>query len=165
MEFYQVINCNKSSIKCWNKNIFFIRITMHCYSNYQFNWRRYIFKYGWVFVILLSSEKAIIGLCYTDNNVIIYISRLIFDGGYTNSNPIFFAGKTPLKSGHSSVFSKLTTSTNGAYFVMYSFSIQWTGLFLCNETGTWTFSSNATIIRTWGWVILQKREILPKLTP
>ena len=77
----------------------------------------------------------------------IYLSGLKFEGysGYNNSDPNYFIGKTPLKSGYSSIFTNLTTSTNGTYIVVVgdSFAIQWTGYFLCNETGTWTFSNSS----------------------
>ena len=77
----------------------------------------------------------------------IYLSGLKFEGynGYNNSDPNYFIGKTPLNSGYSSVFTNLTTSTNGTYIVNVGdlFSLQWTGFFLCNETGTWTFATNS----------------------
>ena len=46
--------------------------------------------------------------------------------GYNDSNPNYFIEKTPLKRGYSSVFSNLTTSTNGTYIVDEgdSFAIQ-----------------------------------------
>ena len=75
------------------------------------------------------------------------ISGLKFAGysGYLGTDPNYFTGKTAINSGYSSIFTNLTTSTNGVYVanVGDSFSIQWLGYFLADETGTWTFSTTS----------------------
>ena len=96
-------------------------------------WTLYTFKFN----ILASSTTNIkfMGLETTDATSAIDLITIIqlyqgltFAGysGYNDSNPNYFIEKTPLKRGYSSVFSNLTTSTNGTYIVDEgdSFAIQ-----------------------------------------
>ena len=115
-------------------------------------WTLYTIKFN----ILASSITNIkfMGLETTDATTAIDLITILqlyqgltFAGysGYLGNDPNYFTGKTPIRSGYSSIFTNLTTSTNGTYIVDKGddFSIQWLGYFLCNETGTWTFSTSS----------------------
>ena len=62
-----------------------------------------------------------------------------FNSGYFNDDVNWFTGRTPTSTGYVNDMTNISTATNGAVAGGDNFSIQWTGNFVPNATGDWTF--------------------------